>query len=248
MLNEINNKLSEIVVIGYGTMKKKDLTGSVGSVGSKDIGDKPLTSVGEALQGKAPGLQVINAGEPGKDVTLKIRGLGTINNSDPLIVIDGFPTDLGLNSINASDIETVDVLKDASATAIYGARGANGVIMITTKRGKDEKNEFSYSGNYGIQSVTKLPDMLDASGYAALNNDMMKNNGQPTNPEWQDPASLGKGTDWMNALFEQSSLQNHTVSFAGGNSKSHHYLSLGVLDQRRGSQIFLSTIFFPIKQ
>ncbi|MCK9629531.1 MAG: TonB-dependent receptor [Bacteroidales bacterium] len=231
VLNEINNKLSEIVVIGYGTMKKKDLTGSVGSVGSKDIGDKPLTSVGEALQGKAPGLQVINAGEPGKDVTLKIRGLGTINNSNPLIVIDGFPTDLGLNSINTADIESVDILKDASATAIYGARGANGVVMITTKTGK-EKSEFSYSGNYGIQNVVKLPDMLDASGYAALSNDMMINAGKPANPEWQDPASLGKGTDWMDALFEQSYLQSHTVSFSGSNNKSHHYLSLGILDQK----------------
>ncbi|MEA5006120.1 MAG: TonB-dependent receptor [Rikenellaceae bacterium] len=232
VLNEINKQLSEIVVIGYGTLRKKDLTGSVGSVGSKDIGDKPLTSVGEALQGKAPGIQVINAGEPGKNVTLKIRGLGTINNSDPLIVVDGFPTDLGLNSINASDIETVDVLKDASATAIYGARGANGVVMITTKRGDGEGSKLSYSGNYGIQSVAKLPEMLDASGYAALNNDIMINAGMAPNPDWQDPASLGKGTDWMDALFEQTSLQNHTVSFSGGDAKSHHYLSLGMLGQK----------------
>jgi len=231
VLNEVNEQLNEVVVVGYGTQRKKDLTGSVGSVGSKDLNDKPIASVGEALQGKAAGVQVINAGEPGKNVTFKIRGLGTINNSDPLVVIDGFPTDLGLNSLNVSDIETVDILKDASATAIYGSRGANGVVMITTKKGKEDNPEFSYTGNFGIQNVIKLPEMLNASGYAALNNDIMRNAGMPSNPAWEDPSVLGVGTDWLDALFGPAPMQSHTISFSNGNKNGHHYFSLGVLDQ-----------------
>ena len=223
--------LDEVVAIGYGTQRKRDLTGSVASVVGKDLNEKPLTSVGEALQGKTSGVQIINAGEPGKNVTLKIRGLGTINNSDPLVVIDGFPTDLGLNSLNVSDIETVDVLKDASATAIYGARGANGVVMITTRKGKDGASEFSYTGNFGIQNAVNLPDMLNASQYAALSNGMLSNAGESTNPNWIDPSTLGVGTNWLDTLLSPAVMQNHSISFSGGSDKRHYYFSLGVLDQ-----------------
>ena len=182
VLVESAQTLDELVVVGYGTVKKKDLTGAVSSIGGKDLSDKPVPSIGEALQGKAAGVQVINSGAPGSNVTLKIRGLGTINNSDPLVVIDGFPTDLGLNALNAADIETVDILKDASATAIYGARGANGVVMVTTKKGKEGKGQFSVLSSFGVQEVTDVPKMLNASQYAALNNDMLSNAGMTTNP------------------------------------------------------------------
>lgn len=230
-LNEVAQSLDEIVVVGYGVQRKKDLTGSVSSIGGKDLSDKPVASIGEALQGKAAGVQVINAGAPGSNVTLKIRGLGTINEGNPLIVIDGFPTDLGLNALNASDIETVDILKDASATAIYGARGANGVVMITTKKGKDGKSEISISSNFGVQQATSIPQMLNAAQYAALNNDMLSNAGMATNPAWSDPSTLGVGTDWLNSLFETANIQNHSISLSGATDKIHFYFSLGLFDQ-----------------
>ena len=139
-LQEDTEVLDEVVVVGYGTMKKSDLTGAVSSVGVKDIKDSPVANIGQAMQGKVSGVQIIDAGKPGDNVTIKIRGLGTINNSNPLIVIDGIPTDLGLSSLNMADVERVDVLKDASATAIYGSRGANGVVMITSKRGAEGRS------------------------------------------------------------------------------------------------------------
>ena len=134
VLKEDNQLLDEVVVVGYGVMRKRDLTGAVASVSGETMKDKPVASIGEALQGRAAGVQVISSGKPGDNVSFRIRGISTINNSEPLLVIDGVPTDLGINALNMEDVETVDVLKDASATAIYGSRGANGVILITTKR------------------------------------------------------------------------------------------------------------------
>jgi len=230
-LTEDSRMLDELVVIGYGTMKKSDLTGAVGSLGGDDLVASPVANIGQALQGKVAGLQVIDAGKPGDNVSIKIRGLGSINNCDPLVVIDGVPTDLGLNNLNMADVERIDVLKDASATAIYGSRGANGVVMITTKRGVAGKSTLSFSANVGIQNATKLPKMLNASQYAALSNEMMSNAGYATNPDWADPSALGAGTDWVDELFGTGVLQNYTVSYSGGNEKNHYYVSGGVLDQ-----------------
>lgn len=201
VLREDNEMLDELVVVGYGTMKKSDLTGSVASLGSKDINNSSVNNIGQAIQGKISGVQIVDAGKPGDNVSVKIRGLGSINNCDPLVVIDGVPTDLGLNAINMADVDRLDVLKDASATAIYGSRGANGVVMITTKRGSEGKSTLSVSANVSIQNATNVPDLLNASQYAALNNDMMLNSGNTPNPEFADPASLGAGTDWMDELF-----------------------------------------------
>ena len=224
--------LDDVVVIGYGTMKKSDLTGAVSSINSKDIVSAPVANIGEALQGRAAGVQVINTGKPGENVQLKIRGLGTINDSSPLIVIDGVPTDLGLNALNMNDIATVDILKDASATAIYGARGANGVVIITTKRGTEGKGVISFSANYAIQQATGMPDLLDAAQYATLNNEMLQNAGMTTNPLWSDPTTLGKGTDWMKELISSAAMQNYTVSYSGGSEKNNYYVSAGVFDQQ----------------
>ena len=152
-------------------MKKKDLTGAVGSLAAKDMENSPVANIGQAIQGKIAGLQVVDAGKPGDNVTIKVRGMGSINNCDPLVVIDGVPTDLGINAINMADVERLDVLKDASATAIYGSRGANGVIMITTKKGKEGKGHLSLSANLAVQNATRTPKLLNASQYAALSND-----------------------------------------------------------------------------
>jgi len=231
ILQEDSKLLDDIVVVGYGVMKKSDLTGAVSSVSSKTLQDKPVANIGEALQGRAAGVQVINSGSPGSNVTFRIRGVGTINNSDPLLVIDGVPTDLPLNALNQNDVETIDILKDASATAIYGSRGANGVVLITTKKGKAGDGVISFAANVGIQNETDMPTMLNASQFASLHNEMMANNNRTQNPAWADPTALGEGTDWLDALFRTATMQNYTLSYSGGNDKSNYYVSGGVFNQ-----------------
>jgi TonB-linked SusC/RagA family outer membrane protein len=230
-MTEDNQLLNEVVVVGYGTMKKRDLTGAIGSLAAKDMENTPVANIGQAIQGKIAGLQVIDSGTPGDNVSIKVRGLGSINNCDPLVVIDGVPTDLGINAINTADVERLDVLKDASATAIYGSRGANGVIMITTKKGKEGKGRLSFAANLSVQNATKTPELLNASQYAALSNDMMVNSGNAANPEWVDPTTLGAGTNWVDEMFRTGYLQNYTVSYQGGTETSHYYVSGGFLDQ-----------------
>ena len=232
ILQEDSEFLSEAVVVGYGTIKKKDLTGAVASVSDKDLKDTPVANVGQALQGKVSGVYILDSGKPGDNVTMKIRGLGTINDSDPLVVIDGVPTDLGLTSLNTADIDRIDVLKDASATAIYGSRGANGVVMVTTKRGSNGDGKVSVNANWAIQNVTYIPEMLDAAGFAAYSNDMLSNAGLATNPAWSNPETLGKGTDWINEILHTGKMQNYTVSYSGGNEKARYYISGGFLDQK----------------
>ena len=231
VLAEDNQQLSEVVVVGYGTMRKRDLTGAVGSLANKDLKDQPVANLGQALQGKVSGLQVIDAGKPGDNVSIKIRGLGSINNCDPLVVIDGVPTDLGLNNLNMADIERIDVLKDASATAIYGSRGANGVILITTMKGKDGRGHLILNMNLSAQNATRKPHLLNASEYAALSNDMMINSGNTANPLWTDPTTLGQGTNWVDEMFRTGYLQNYTLSYTGGSDKINYYVSGGFQKQ-----------------
>ena len=230
-LSQNSKQLNEVVVIGYGTMKKSDLTGSIGSIDAKKLNEQPVANIGQSLQGKVAGLQVVDAGKPGDNVSIKIRGLGSINNCDPLVVIDGIPTDLGLNNLNMADVERVDVLKDASATAIYGSRGANGVIMITTKKGKDGIGHLSLNVNFSFQNATKKPSLLNASQYAELNNEMMANAGYDQNPLWTAPSSLGNGTNWNDQVFRTGYLENYTLSYSGGSDKAHYYVSGGFLNQ-----------------
>ena len=230
-MHENTAQLDELVVVGYGTMKKSDLPGAVGSVGAKDIKDVPVNNVGQALQGKLAGVNIVGGEKPGDNVTIKVRGLGSVNNSDPLVVIDGVPTDLGLNSINPQDIERLDVLKDASATAIYGSRGANGVIMITTRKGVAGTSRLSVSANAAFSHVSKKIGLLDAAGYAALSNDMLSAAGHNTNPDWADPSALTGGTRWVDELLQTGIMQNYNVSYSGGNEKARYYFSAGFLDQ-----------------
>ena len=231
VLMENAELLDEVVVIGYGTMKKSDLTGAVSSLGSRDIKEVPVNNVGQAIQGKIAGVNIVGGNKPGDNVTIKVRGLGSINNCDPLIVIDGVPTDLGLNNINPQDIERLDVLKDASATAIYGSRGANGVIMITTRKGTAGDSKISVSLNAAIQNASKTMDLLGSAGYASLNNDMMNNSGHNANPDWVDPSVLTHSTNWVDELLQTGVMQNYNISYSGGNEKTHHYFSAGFLDQ-----------------
>lgn len=230
-LKEDTEVLDEVVVVGYGTMKKSDLTGAISSVSSKDLMKQPSPSLGAALQGRATGLQVISTGAPGDNVSMKIRGIGSINNSDPLLVIDGVPTDVPLNMINMDDVETVDVLKDASATAIYGSRGAYGVIIITTKKGKSDTSRFNFKASYGMEKAIRTLDLLDATQFASLHNEMMTANGQPQNPAFEDPTLLGKGTRWTDELFQTAATQSYSLNYSGGNDKTTYYVSAAYFNQ-----------------
>lgn len=217
--------LNEVVVIGYGTQRKKDLTGSVSVVSTDDLGSLPVASISDALQGKAAGVQVISSGVPGSDATFRIRGVGTINDNNPLLVIDGVPVSSGLNQLNMDDVESIQVLKDASATAIYGSRGANGVLIVTTKRGKSDASKLDFNYFFGLQQPSKMVEMLNASQFAAMHNEMMENAGLIQNPANADPSSLGKGTDWLSELFAPAPMQNYSLSYSGNSERTNFYVS-----------------------
>lgn len=228
ILEDDSTLLEETVVIGYGYVKKSDLTGAVSSVGSSVLSDKSTSNVGQLLQGRMAGVYIVDSGNPQSNVSIKIRGLGTVNNSDPLLVIDGVPmVNMGLNALNTNDIESIDVLKDASATAIYGARGANGVVIVTTKKGSSGDGVVSVTTNHGVSMATSIPKLLDAAGFAALNNDMMTASGNGLNPDWADPSTLGKGTDWLAEMIRPAFLQKYGLSYSGGNEKNSFYVSGG---------------------
>lgn len=231
-LIESSKTLTEVVVIGYGVLRKKDLTGSTSTVGGDKLSDKPVASIAEALQGRASGVNITNSGAPGSNSSIHIRGLGSINDCSPLLVIDGFPTDLGINAINQNDVESIDILKDASATAIYGSRGANGVILITTKKGKDGNGQISLSTNVGVQEGIGTPKLLNSEQFASLHNEMMANAGLAQRPDFSDPTLWeGNTTDWYNALTRLGNIQNYSLSYSNGNDKMNTYVSGGFFKQ-----------------
>lgn len=226
VLKEDSTLLEETVVIGYGSVKKSDLTGAVSSVGGSVLEDKPAANVGQLLQGRMSGVYIVDSGNPQNNVSIKIRGLGTVNNSNPLLVLDGVPmVNMSLNSLNAEDIETIDVLKDASATAIYGSRGANGVIIVTTKKGSEGEGVVRATVNHGVAMATSMPELLDAAGFATLNNDMLTAAEMALNPLWTDPSTLGKGTDWLDEMISPAHIQMYSLSYSGGNEKNTYYVS-----------------------
>ncbi len=231
-LQQESETLNNVVVIGYGQVKSKDLTGSISTIKLSDISKQPVANIGDAIQGRAAGVQVITSGKPGDNPTFRIRGTGTIGNNDPLIVVDGMPLNGGLNQVNMNDIESLQVLKDASSTAIYGSRGANGVVIITTKRGAIGKSTLSVDVSSGISEATDVLQVLDASQFASLHNDILSNAGLTPNPAFQNPTSLGAGTNWVDAFFRKGVQNNYTLAYSSGNEKSKIYTSLNVFDQK----------------
>ena len=224
--------LDDIVVIGYGTQKKSVTTGAISRVKSSDLENMPINRVEDALQGRASGVTIAaNSGQPGSAATVRVRGITTLNNNNPLWVIDGVVVDNGgIGYLNQSDIESIEVLKDAASQAIYGARAAAGVILITTKKGKAGKLSINYNGFYGVSAPAKKLDLLDATQYATLRNEAAVNAGKPA--PYANPSSFGKGTDWQELIFNNSAKRhNHELSLSGGSEKSTFYLSLGYLDQ-----------------
>ena len=220
------------VVVGYGQVKVKDLTGSISTVKLADLSRQPVANIGEAIQGRAAGVQVISSGQPGANPTFRIRGTGTIGNNDPLIVVDGMPLSGGLNQVNMNDVESLQVLKDASSTAIYGARGSNGVVIITTKRGTVGKSSVTFDVSSGVSEATEMLQVLNASQFATLHNEILNNAGLTPNPEFANPSSLGNGTNWVDAFFKTGFQNNYTFSYVTGNDKSKVYTSLNVFDQK----------------
>lgn len=232
--------IGEVVVIGYGTQKKKDLTGAVASISGKELTRASGTSVDQALQGKVSGVYVTtNSGEPGGGLSVRVRGMGGFGGSEPLYVVDGVIITYGDNStsnnplatLNMADIESINVLKDASASAIYGARAGNGVVIITTKRGKAGKPRLSLDAYYGFQKVVRQLDMMNASEYASFSNESRIAAAQPVHPRFANPASLGEGTNWQDEIFQSAITQNYVLSVSGGSDKSQYFISGGYLSQ-----------------
>jgi TonB-dependent starch-binding outer membrane protein SusC len=228
----------EVVVIGYGTQKKENLTGAVSTVGPRYIENRPLTSASVALQGTAPGVFVNqNSGQPGRnDVIIRIRGVGTLNNTSPLILVDGI--EAPIDNINPDDIASLTVLKDASSAAIYGSRAANGVVLVTTKRGRQRtgKVNLTYTGYAGVTEATRLPNMVTNSlQFATLRNEASTNFGNPA--PFTDAAlnyfqNNGPNTDWYDVVFDPGHLQQHTISLDGGNQQTNYRLSFGFQDEK----------------
>ncbi len=224
--------LNQVVIVGYGSQHKKDLTGAISVVKTAGLSTTPVATLGDALEGKAAGVQIISSGVPGNDPTFLIRGVGTVNDASPLFVIDGVPVSSGLGQLNMNDIASIQVLKDASATAIYGSRGANGVIIVTTKHGKAGKPRIDVNYNYGLQSAAKMIPMLNGEQFAKLDNEMMANAGMAQNPAYANPASFGKGTNWLGAMFRVAPEQNLSLSYSGGGKKSNYYVSVNYINQK----------------
>jgi len=258
VLREDSQALEEVVVIGYGVAKKKDLTGAVSQLSSSKIKDLKVTHPTQALAGQMAGVQVQQAGGmPGEAATIHIRGAGSLSaSSAPLYVVDGYPLgEQNLNAINPNDIESIEVLKDASASAIYGSRAANGVVLVTTKSGKAGKVSINLDVYYGFQDISKRMDLLDAQEFVMLSKEAFNNNYvsrvpgasasdpldiRPAGNRYRYPAiyddaeaiaRMGKGTDWQDEIFRTAPIQNYQLSVTGGDEKSRYMFSAGYFKQ-----------------
>ncbi len=245
LLKEDAAALDEVVITGYTAERKSDLTGAVAIVEMDDVVSQPVASVDNMLQGRVSGVDVVSSGAPGGASTLRIRGYSTIRNNDPLYVIDGVPTTTGINLINPNDIASLQVLKDASSSSIYGSRAANGVVIITTKKGTSDKTKISFNMNTGIQNANNLPNNLNAQEYGdvywqAFNNDgitpshsIYGDGTSPVIPAFLDAANTipSANTDWVAEIFNPAIIQSYNLSFSKGGENSHSFFSLGYFDQ-----------------
>lgn len=271
-LQENNNDLNEVVVVGYGTMKKSDLAGASASLDEKTLKSSPITNIDQSFQGRIAGVNAVQtSGAPGSAISVQVRGQATINAaSDPLYVVDGViynsqsnsGSSLGLGDklgngthsavsplslIAPSDIVSIEVLKDASATAIYGAQGANGVVLITTKKGKSGDAKFSYNGTLTVSRQNKRLDIMNLREFAEFYDDLV-DQGEISNPDksYSDPSILGRGTNWQDAVFQTAWQQTHQVSAEGGSDKIHYYMS-GSYDNQEGTIIGSSFRRFNVR-
>lgn len=228
-LDEDSKLIDEVVVVGYGVQRKSDLTGAVASIKSDDLQKTAVANVANALQGRVSGVMVSANGTPGGEPEVKIRGIGTTNNSSPLYVVDGmFVNDIGF--LNSHDIASMEVLKDASATAIYGSRGANGVIIVTTRQGNKGRPVLTFTGSEGFQVVSDRLKMADASQYGQLLNEALINSGGE--PKYENPVALGKGTNWFDEIFKIASVRDYQLGLNGGSESVKYNMSIGFFQQK----------------
>ena len=230
-MKESSIALDQVVVVGYGTSKRGDVTGAISSVSADEIQKVPVVNVGQALQGRMSGVQVTsNDGTPGAGVQVLIRGVGSFGDNSPLYVVDGYPG-ASISNLNPSDIQSIDVLKDASAAAIYGNRAANGVVIITTKRGSAEKMQLSVDATVSVQSQPATFDVLNAQEFAALATEVGRNENAPVLDEWANPAGL-RTIDWQDVMYRRGLKQNYNLSLRGGSEKVQTSISLGLTNQK----------------
>jgi TonB-linked SusC/RagA family outer membrane protein len=227
-------EMDEVVVVGYGTQKKVNLTGAVSSVNMKELENKPVVNVVEALQGTTPGLTIQQSNsQPGSRPSINIRGINTLNNNDPMVIIDGIQGDI--QNINMTDIENISVLKDAASAAIYGSRASNGVILITTKKGNKGATRVSYDYTYAIQTPTFMPDIVDSWVYAELRNEALLNSGRPiqfSSEQIENFRTNGPNCNWMKEIYKSKApQQTHNLSLTGGNDKTTYLVSGAYTDQ-----------------
>ncbi len=276
-LDALPNSLNEVVVIGYGTARKANVSSAISSVSEKDIKNLPAAGADQLLQGKVSGVTVTsNGGQPGGGVSVKVRGVTSVNGNDPLYVIDGVPvassnasleqnvlgggsgqtSQSGIALLNAADIASIDILKDASAQAIYGSRAANGVVLITTKRGRAGQSKLSYDVYYGWQNIPKKLKIMDLQQFAQYQNSLVPEIrayglGADTVGEFKNTSVLGKGTDWQDEIYRTGNIQSHQLAFSGGSDKTTYYFSGGYYDQDGiliGTKFKRYTLRFAIDQ
>jgi TonB-dependent starch-binding outer membrane protein SusC len=231
ILIEDITELDEVVVIGYGTVRKSDLTGAVGTLKGDELDQHVNTNVGAALQGKMAGVSVETAGgDPGAGVKIQIRGAGSLNNVNPLIIVDGIAVE-SMNNLNPLDIESIQVLKDASSAAIYGSRASNGVILITTKSGSAGEVKINVNADYGIQQIGKKLDLLNTDDWIKVNNAARDAAGMERLPIALNPEVPGEGINWQDEIYRNAPIQNYSVGASGGSKELKYNLSLGYLNQ-----------------
>lgn len=233
--------LEQVVVVGYGTQKKSDLTGSVAVVDTEALKQVSHSNISSMLEGKVPGVQITSDGQPGADPTVRIRGVGSFGDTSPLYVIDGVPMGTSIRDFSSNDIETIQVLKDASAAAIYGSRAANGVIIITTKRGqKDQPLKVDYNGYVGVDNIPKgVYDVMNADQYSQYIGQACANSSTPLPGGYRFDPATGTyhfqdetNTDWFDEVFKTGIRQNHNVNLSGGSAHSTYNVSLDYFNQK----------------
>lgn len=226
-LTAASQELTQVIVVGYGTQRKIDVTGSVANVKGADIAKQPVLTATQAIQGRVAGVQIISSGDPNSSPTVRIRGVGTmLGGAAPLYVVDGVITD-DIRNINSADITSMDILKDASATAIYGMRAANGVLLITTKKGRTGKMIVAYDGSVGVKEIARLVNMAGANQYANYVNEASVYYGSGDSLIKSAQLAAGANTDWYDAITKKSLIQNHNLSVSGGSDKINYFLSAG---------------------
>ena len=233
ILEDDTQMLDETIVVGYGVQKKSVVTASISKVDGDALNKVRASTVNDAIKGKVSGVQITQAsGQPGSGSQIKIRGIGSVNNSDPLYIVDGMPVDGGIDYLNPNDIQSVEILKDAASAAIYGARAANGVVLVTTRNGEKGRASLNYSGSYGWQNPWRKKEVLNATEYMIIMNEARINDGGAPLYSPAEIAAAGKGTDWQDETFNYNApITQHQLSVSGGTDKATYFVSLGYFKQ-----------------